>query len=136
MGKSLPSTILKTAASQFSVSPLSTSPTLSNPTVFALSVSVICFLASPCFSLSLWLSLPLPNSIFNFLMGYEMNRRYQYFVPFVSNYSDKNNQHKIKLKTNEMAPSKTCSIDYKLAEESNFLDNMSAAHLTWGNGTR
>jgi hypothetical protein len=58
-------------------------------------------------------------------MGYELNTGNQYFITFTLNNSDKNNQHKIALQT-ETARRKMYSIDYKLAEESNFLDNISA----------
>ena len=53
------------------------------------------------------------------------------FHPVCSN-SDKSNAHRIKLRTTGKAQRTTCSIEYKLAEESNFLDNVSVATSNLG----
>lgn len=92
---------------------------------------------SLCFSLSLCLSISLPVSALNFLLGYEMNRGYPCFIPFVSNKSDKNNQHKIKLKTTETAQSKAERIQLTTNWQKNpiFLTTCQLPHLTWGNRT-
>lgn len=89
--------------------------------------------SSLCFSLS---SFHLPNTVLNFLLGYEMNRGYQRFIPFALNKSNKNNQHKIKLKTAKMAHSKAERVQQTTNWQNPiFLTACQLQHLTWGNRT-
>lgn len=130
MNKDLHLTVLKgTVSRSLLFLPLSKSLVYCVSTIFP-SVSVYPSIYIPFIYRSIIFLSPAKHYL-HFSMGYEMNRSYQYFIPFVLNYSDKNNQHKIKLKTTEMHSAKHVQLTTNWQKNPIFLTAFQLPHPTW-----